>query len=291
MKAEHKQYGCYRAGPDPEYNTRREAMLREKFPGCTVLSVPEAEELLNNLPGAVQAGDRFVFLSVYELGADAQSAAEQYLPLFRNGLTLCFADAPFMDSEIFRAIEAMGRHTSGEPSAPGGDIVCGILNLLEQYGQELIRRQLAVLYKELPAEEKTSVPGAAGQAAAEAVPAKGQYTGRADEKPGPAEKAEHPPKAAKHPQAEKKQMGKKKPHQSAQQKREKAKKEIREHCKEFGGTLTDSRVIKLCGVSANTFYKYKAEVRQELQGPFQPANPEQISFFDGEYTVDDLTIT
>lgn len=41
-----------------------------------------------------------------------------------------------------------------------------------------------------------------------------------------------------------------------------AKAVIRQHSKDFGGTLTDRDVIKLIGnISRNTFYKYKAELR------------------------------
>ena len=40
-----------------------------------------------------------------------------------------------------------------------------------------------------------------------------------------------------------------------------AKEMIRTHSKSFGGTLSDEECIKLAGVSRNSFYKYKAEIR------------------------------
>lgn len=36
---------------------------------------------------------------------------------------------------------------------------------------------------------------------------------------------------------------------------------ILKHSKDFGGTLTDSEVIRLAGISRNSFYKYKKELR------------------------------
>ena len=40
-----------------------------------------------------------------------------------------------------------------------------------------------------------------------------------------------------------------------------AKEVIKKHSKSFGGSLSDIEVIKLAGISHNTFYKYKAELR------------------------------
>lgn len=44
-----------------------------------------------------------------------------------------------------------------------------------------------------------------------------------------------------------------------------AKEIIRKHSKDFDGTLGDKEVIKLADVSRNTFYKYKAELKNSKQ--------------------------
>ena len=41
---------------------------------------------------------------------------------------------------------------------------------------------------------------------------------------------------------------------------------IQKHSKGFGGTLEDPDVIKLCGCSRNSYYKYKKEVKTHLGG-------------------------
>ena len=38
---------------------------------------------------------------------------------------------------------------------------------------------------------------------------------------------------------------------------------IKKHSKDFGGTLDDPDVMKLCGCSRNSYYKYKKEVRTD----------------------------
>jgi hypothetical protein len=42
------------------------------------------------------------------------------------------------------------------------------------------------------------------------------------------------------------------------------KKIILKHSKDFGGTLTDLDVIKLCGCSRQSYYKYKSEIKTEF---------------------------
>jgi len=42
-----------------------------------------------------------------------------------------------------------------------------------------------------------------------------------------------------------------------------AKEIIRTHSKDFGGTLSDAECIRLAGISRNSFYKYKAELKDE----------------------------
>ena len=41
-----------------------------------------------------------------------------------------------------------------------------------------------------------------------------------------------------------------------------AKKVIRKHAADFGGNLSDIEVMKLTGLSRNTYYKYKREIKE-----------------------------
>ena len=42
---------------------------------------------------------------------------------------------------------------------------------------------------------------------------------------------------------------------------------IRKHAKDFGGTLDDPDVMKLCGCSRNSYYKYKREIKSAIKQP------------------------
>ena len=39
---------------------------------------------------------------------------------------------------------------------------------------------------------------------------------------------------------------------------------IRKHSKDFGGSLEDPDVIRLCGCNRNSYYKYKREIKSEI---------------------------
>ena len=41
---------------------------------------------------------------------------------------------------------------------------------------------------------------------------------------------------------------------------------IKKHSVDFGGSLEDPDVIKLCGCSRNSYYKYKKEIKSKLGG-------------------------
>ena len=43
-----------------------------------------------------------------------------------------------------------------------------------------------------------------------------------------------------------------------------AKKQIQKYSKDFNGSLMDVEVIKLIGISRNSYYKYKKELTEEL---------------------------
>ena len=39
--------------------------------------------------------------------------------------------------------------------------------------------------------------------------------------------------------------------------------QIRKYSKDFNGTLKDTEVMQLVGLARNTYYKYKAELKEE----------------------------
>ena len=62
-----------------------------------------------------------------------------------------------------------------------------------------------------------------------------------------------------------KQIGQKQGTKLTTKKSIEAKKVIFEHSRDFNGTLKDLDVMKLTGLARNTYYKYKAEMKQNKQ--------------------------
>lgn len=59
-----------------------------------------------------------------------------------------------------------------------------------------------------------------------------------------------------------KQIGRVKGEKYATKKEKEAKEIILKNSKDFNGTNTDSEVIKIAGISRNSYYKYKAELKE-----------------------------
>ena len=62
-----------------------------------------------------------------------------------------------------------------------------------------------------------------------------------------------------------KQIGRKEGSSFTTKKGIEAKSIIRQHCKDFGGSLNDINCMKLAGVARNTYYRYKKEIRAEFE--------------------------
>ena len=61
-----------------------------------------------------------------------------------------------------------------------------------------------------------------------------------------------------------KQIGQKKGAKLITKKSLTAKEKLIKHCKDFGGSLSDSECMELLGISRNTFYKYKREIKEQF---------------------------
>ena len=63
-----------------------------------------------------------------------------------------------------------------------------------------------------------------------------------------------------------KQIGQKQGAKLVTKKSVESKKLIQKHSKDFDGALSDVDCMKLIGLARNTYYKYKKEIKEELQG-------------------------
>ena len=198
----------------------------DKFTGSTQ-DRPSWQKLLRK----VKHGDTIVFDSVSRMSRDAESGAALYEQLYADGVTLIFLNEPQCNTEIYRK--------SAEESIPatGNEIADIYIEATNKVLMILARRQIAIAFEQAEKERLDICKRVKdGMRAAQIA-------------------------AAEHGEA--KAYGAKPGVKLTTKKSLAAKEVIRQHSKDFDGSLSDADCLKLAGCSRNSYYKYKAELRAE----------------------------
>lgn len=201
-------------------------IVTEAYTGTTI-ERPEWQKLVRQL----KAGDTVVFDSVSRMSRNAEEGFQLYEALFQKGVNLVFLKEPQIDSRTYK--EAMqGRLDeiqTGDQATDG--LLNGIIKALNDYMLALAKKQIQLAFEQAEKEvqdlrQRTS---------------EGIETARLAGK----------------------QIGQKPGAKLHVKKAEEAKKLLLKHSVTFGGSLEDADCMKLCGISRNSFYKYKRELREE----------------------------
>lgn len=204
-------------------------ILKEAFTGTKIEGRKELDKLLK----VVKAGDCIVFDSASRMSRNAEEAIILYEELFHKGITLIFLKEPHINTEVYKkALEnqiAINLNTGNEAT---DNFIQGIIEALNRYTIELAKEQIKLVF---------------GQAQKEVDDlhqrtAEGLITAKLNGK----------------------QIGQKKGAKLTTKKSIAAKELIKKHSIDFDGSLEDADVIKLIGISRNSYYKYKREIREEI---------------------------
>lgn len=185
----------------------------------------------NRLYKQLKAGDTIVFDSVSRLSRDAESGASLYEDLYRKGVNLIFLNEPHCNTDCYRQAAAASIPPTGNEIA---DIYIEATNKVLML---LARNQIVLAFEQAEKERldlcnrvKDGMKAAKDEAARQGI---------------------------------EKRYGLAPGTKLTTQKSISAKEIILNHSKDFNGTLEDPEVIKLCGISRNTFYRYKRQLKQE----------------------------
>lgn len=172
---------------------------------------------------AVKAGDTIVFDSVSRMSRNAEDGFTTYQDLYNKGVSLVFLKESYINTDTYRkALE--------DNLAMTGTTVDYILKGINQYLLALAKEQIRLAFEQ--SEKEVSDLHQRTREGIETARLAGKQIGR--------------------------EQGTK-----VETKKSKASKEIIiKHSKDFNGTLEDAEVIKLTGLSRNTYYKYKKELRE-----------------------------
>lgn len=179
----------------------------------------------NNLLKNIKKGDTIVFDSVSRMSRNAEEGYKLYEELFNKGVELEFIKESYINTSTYKKALSTNIELTGT-------MVDSILKGINEYLLALAKEQIKLAFTQAEKEvmdlrQRTK---------------EGIETARLNGK----------------------QIGLEKGTKLTTKKSIVAKEQLQKYSKDFNGTLKDAEVIKLIGISRNSYYKYKKELIEEL---------------------------
>lgn len=171
----------------------------------------------------VKAGDTIIFDSVSRMSGSAADGFSAYEDLYRRGVSLVFLKEPHINTDTYKKALAVNVPLTGSSV----DLILAGVN---QYLLELAKEQIRLAF--LQSEKEVADLHQRTKEGIETARLNG------------------------------KQIGRRRGAAVVTKKSIEAKTTIRKHSKDFDGSLTDAELLQLTGLSRNTYYKYKRELRE-----------------------------
>lgn len=224
-------YGYTRVSTRKQKIERQIENIKRKFPSAIIVSERFTGTTLDRpawqrLMKNVKKGDTIVFDEVSRMARNAEEGFTAYQRLFEAGINLVFLKEPHLNTETYRkALESTVPMTNT-------DVDC-ILRGINQYLMQIAKTQIQIAFEQ--AQHEVDYIHQRTSEGIQIAKLKGKRVGT--------------PKGTK----------------LTTKKGKRSKSVILQHCKDFGGTLNDAECQQLCGISRNSYYKYKRELKQEQQ--------------------------
>lgn len=226
-----KTYGYCRISTGKQNIERQIRNIRDEYPEAMIVeeiytgTKMEGREKWLKLIKNVREGDRIVFDSVSRMSRDAEEGFTAYEELYHRGIDLVFLKEPHINTSVYKKALESGIEMTGTT-------VDYILEGVNKYMLALAKEQIKICFEQAEKEVKDlrrrTIEGI------ETARLNGKQIGRA--------------------------AGTKIEYESTKQK----KREIYKYSLSFNGMLKDKEVIKLLGISRNSSYKYKREIKEEI---------------------------
>lgn len=227
-----KIYGYCRISTNKQSIERQHRNIQELYPNAIIINEVftgtkiEGRREWSKLLKQIKQGDTIVFDSVSRMSRDAKEGFKLYKELFNKGVELVFIKEPHINTTTYKEAINGGIDLTGT-------IVDSILEGINKYLLALAEQQIKLAFEQSEKEVKDL----------QQRTKEGIETARLNGK----------------------QIGQVKGNKLTTKKSIQAKEIILKHSKDFRGTLSDSDVITLCGISRNSYYKYKKELVQEAE--------------------------
>ncbi len=222
-------YGYMRISTSKQSIERQRRNIKELYPNAIMVEevftgTKMERPKWEQLHKTAKSGDMIVFDEVSRMARNADEGFAVYKSLYERGVELCFLKEPHINTSVYREAVAGAVPMTGTIADP---VLRGVNEMLFK----LVEQQIRLAFEQAQAE----------------VEHLHQRTREGIETARLAGK----------------QIGAVKGKKLTTKKSVAAKEQIMKHSKDFGGNLSDTDCMKLTGLSRNTFYKYKRELKAE----------------------------
>lgn len=233
-----KTYGYCRISRREQNIDRQERNILAAYPDAIIIkeaytgTVIDGRKRFESLIASTDNSTRIVFDSVSRMSRNAEEGFQLYQQLFARGVELVFLKEPHINTETYRA--AMKKQLTASidcGDSATNELINAITEAINRYTMKLAERQIFLAFQQ--AEKEVQDLQQRTREGIETARLAGKQIGAVPGRKLNVKKATS------------------------------AKEQIRKYSKEFNGSLNDSDVIKLIGISNNTFYKYKREMKAE----------------------------
>ena len=201
-------------------------IIKEEYTGTTS-NRPAWKRLKNTVLRDIAKGEEvtIIFDEVSRMSRNVSEGVAEYFELYKAGISLIFLKEPYINTEVYR-------NSFGHIQTVGNEIadiyITATNKVLEILATEQITKAFEQAEKEVKDLQQRTAEGMKASGAAEKI-------------------------------------SKAKTGMNYTTKKSKEKKElIKALSKDFSGDKSDVECIKLCGISRNSYYKYKAELKAEM---------------------------
>ena len=229
-------------------------IITETYTGTKFQGRKEFDKLLK----IIKTGDTIVFDSVSRMSRNADEGVALYMELYDKGINLVFIKEPHIDTDTYKSA------LSNKISLVGDD-VDEILKGVNSYLKKLAQKQIRLAFEQSEKEVEDLIHKHGSPTVLACVSVE-KGSGKEGDEGDDLVKSEvqRTREGIETARLNGKQIGQKQDAKLITKKSIAAKKVILEHAIDFGGTLKDVEVIKLTGLSRNTYYKYKRELLAEM---------------------------
>ncbi len=229
-----KIYGYCRISRASQSIQRQHRNIKELYSDAILVSETftgtkiEGRKEWNKLMNAIKPGDYIVFDSVSRMSRDADAGILLYEELMDKGVELIFIKEPHINTTTYKqSLESGGVQMTGTE-------VDDLLKGINKYLKSLARKQIKMAFEQAEKEVKDL----------QQRTREGLQTAKLNGK----------------------RVGTEKGRKLTTKKSLEAKEKIRKHARDFGGSLNDKEVMELCSIARNSYYKYKREIIEDMEG-------------------------